>query len=56
MLRKQKCLYSNNTSDFNINWQISDLTETNYYLELIEETPARTGVQRDFHTILLKDM
>lgn len=42
MLRKLKGLYSSNTYDFNINWLISDLTETNYSLELIKETPART--------------
>ena len=41
-LGKLKGLYSNHISDFNINWQISDLTETNFSLELIKETPART--------------
>lgn len=33
---------SNNISNFNVNWKISDLTETNFPLELIKGTPART--------------
>lgn len=61
-LGKLKGLSSNHISDFNINWQISDLTETNFSLELIKETPARTwkyltqpnSGQRAFHTLLLK--
>lgn len=42
LLGKLKGLYSNHISDFNINWQISDLTETIFSLELVKETPART--------------